>query len=885
MAAFERIKSGIEGIDQALDSVRMGDNVVWQVSDLREFRVVMEPFAKQAIKDKRQLIYIRFAEHAPFLEPQEGLEIYKLDPKQGFEEFTVQVREIITRAGRDAFYVFDCLSELQEAWATDLMMGNFFRVTCPYLFSLDTVAYFPLRRGMHSFDAVTRIRETTQLLLDLYSAGDDMYLQPLKAWNRYSGTMFQPHLFHPETGDGEALLDGLSLSRFYAAVDEDESQEDQNLDTWDRYFGLLKLQFAHGKLDKKEYKKLCSIMMTRNHVMAEKIEAHFSARDYFLIRNRMIGTGMIGGKACGMLLARKMVQKHLPHLMGKLEPHDSYYVGADVFYTYIVINDCWKLRVEQRKEREQFTLSQEFGKRLREGKFPENIREQFRRMLDYFGQSPIIVRSSSFLEDGFGNAFAGKYESVFCVNGGSMEERLEKFEDAVKTVYASTMDPSALEYRRRRNLLDHDEQMALLVQRVSGSRYEPFLMPAAAGVGYSYNAYKWMDDMDPNAGMLRLVAGLGTRAVDRTSGDYPRIISLDRPLAQIWPTVAARHRYSQHQVDVLDIKENELSTIELSAVIEQLPRWQKKVLFSHDTEAESRLRQQGHYREVLFADCQGLVEKPEFIEMMRQILAMLEQQYEVPVDIEFAVNGASDGSFVVNLLQCRPLQVAHSKRVEMPVCVDEHVLFDLQDTAMGQSRSEQIETIVWVDPQKYYDYPYADKYEVSRKIGELNRSLVNNAGGGENKTDYGEREEQAGTEMESGKMMLIVPGRIGTSSPELGVPVVYADISQFSAVCEVSYRAAGYMPELSYGSHMFQDLVEANIFYGAIFEDEKTRLYQPEILAPFFEETYLDGMIKVYRLGQKNGNKEESEAPELPELRLTFDMKKGHAICQLQISS
>ena len=81
------------------------------------------------------------------------------------------------------------------------------------------------------------------------------------------------------------------------------------------------------------------------------------------------------------------------------------------------------------------------------------------------------------------------------------------------------MNPSALEYRRQRGLGFKDEQMALLIQRVSGSMYEDFLMPNAAGVGYSYSAYKWDDSIDASDGMLRLVMGLGTRAVDRTEGD------------------------------------------------------------------------------------------------------------------------------------------------------------------------------------------------------------------------------------------------------------------------------------------------------------------------------------------------------------------------------
>jgi hypothetical protein len=79
-------------------------------------------------------------------------------------------------------------------------------------------------------------------------------------------------------------------------------------------------------------------------------------------------------------------------------------------------------------------------------------------------------------------------------------------------------------------------------------------------------------------------------------------------------------------------------------------------------------------------------------------------------------------------------------------------------------------------------------------------------------------------------MMLIVPGRVGTTSPELGVPTTFADISEFEVICELSVSGVGYNPELSYGSHIFQDLVEAGILYTAVFEDEHTKVYHPEKL-------------------------------------------------------
>ena len=184
MAAFDRIRSGIPMMDDALQNIRLGDNVVWQVPSLDEFRPIAERFAQQAVKDHRNLIYIRFAKHEPILTEREGLRIISVDLSHRFETFTVNIHNLIEKEGYDAFYVFDCLSELEQAWSTDLMMGNFFHLTCPFLFILDTVAYFPIIRGKHSFDAIATIRDTTQLFLDVYTDKTDMYVRPMKVWNR-----------------------------------------------------------------------------------------------------------------------------------------------------------------------------------------------------------------------------------------------------------------------------------------------------------------------------------------------------------------------------------------------------------------------------------------------------------------------------------------------------------------------------------------------------------------------------------------------------------------------------------------------------------------------------------------------------------------------------
>ena len=813
MAAFEKIASGNPMMDQALDHIRLGDNVVWQVSALDQFRAIARDFAAQAVRDGRNLLYIRFAGHQPILEPMEGLRIIEVELSHRFETFTANIHDLIEAEGKDAFYVFDCLSELEEAWATDLMMGNFFHLTCPYLFSLDTVAFFPIIRGRHSFDAIAQIRDTTQLFLDVFPGGEEegeLFVRPGKVWNRYSQTMFSPHSCRPGQGQFRLLTEGVEISRFYRQVNAAAQQtQDQNMDSWERFFQMTKLRHAAGLDVRAKCGRICDIMLTRDARLRELIKTYFLPQDYFDIHSRMVGTGLIGGKACGMLLARKLIEALRPDLFARIEPHDSFYVGSDVFYAYIVDNGFWDLKLKQKTEEGYFALAGPFSDKIMAGRFSPNIEAAFRQLLEYYGNDPIIVRSSSILEDGFGNAFAGKYESVFCPGTGTLEQRLATFEQAVRTVYASTMSMSALDYRKRRGLEKLDEQMGLLVQRVSGSRHEGFFMPCAAGVGYSISPYR-MGVEHPEEGMLRLVAGLGTAAVDRRTGSYPRMVSLDAPTKMVLTSSADRHQYSQRLIDAVADGPEPVQSFKAERIRRSLPPYQQALVYSHDWDTEREFRERGQRREVFYVSCEGLVKNNALMEDMRSILRLLQSTYDYPVDIEFTVNAAPDGSYVIDLLQCRPLQLTtEGEAVAMPPVTDQTaVLLETEGVSMGFSRKFAVDLVVYIDAIAYYKLPYRDKYRVKDALSAINWHF---RGGSE-------------------RLVLITPGRICTSSPELGVPSTFADISQFDAIFEVSERQAGYMPELSYGSHIFQDLVEAGILYTAVFEGSTTHHFRPETL-------------------------------------------------------
>ena len=751
MAAFERIQSGIPAMDAALDNIRLGDNVVWQVSSLDEFRLFARPFAEQAIRDGRNLLYIRFAEHAPILPEMEGLRIVHVPLSHRFETFTVEIHNIIEKEGYDAFYVFDCLSELEAAWATDLLMGDFFHLTCPFLFILDTVAYFPVLRGRHSNDAVRKIRNTTQLFLDVFAEEKEenlirsMYVRPLKVWERSSETMFRPHLYDLRAGTFLPETESVHRSHLYRQMNLTGSNINQSMDSWERFFQSARVKYESGLDITQECSRMCNIMLTRDERLRVLIKEHFKPEDYFEVHDRMVGTGMIGGKATGMLLARKLTENLRPDIYERIEPHDSFYIGSDVFYTYIVDNGLWDLRVRQRTEEGYFTLAKEVEERLLQGVFSNAMEEEFRRLLEYYGDDPVIVRSSSILEDGFGNAFAGKYESVFCAGTGSPQERLETFEQAIRTVYASTMGLSALDYRKRRGLDKRDEQMAILVQRVSGSRYKDFYMPCAAGVGYSVSPYRFSPE-HPSEGMLRLVMGLGTAAVDRRTGSYPRMVMMEDPTKVTLTSSSDKHQFSQRLVDAVSFASGEVEGLDPDFVRREIPAYMTRLLLSHDWDAERIFTDRGEDRQIFYVSCEGLVKNRQLMDDMRGILKLLKEAYVYPVDIEYTINVAPSGDYVIDLLQCRPLQQSkEGDAVIVPQVSPERILLETKGVSMGFSRTFPVDLVIYIDPILYYEMPYRDKFRVRDLLSAINWKLR-----GQGK-----------------RMLLLTPGRICTSSAGL----------------------------------------------------------------------------------------------------------------------
>lgn len=804
------ISTGIKGLDDIITGLRAGDNVVWQIDHIKDYINLVEPFVQEALKNNKKVIYIRFASHKELLKPSKDIKRYELNAYAGFESFTAKVNNIITQEGEGAYYLFDCLSELLLAWATDLMIGNFFMVTCPYLYELKTVTYFSILRNNHSFKAIARIRETTQLLMDAYHCQGSSYIHPLKVWNRYSPTMFLPH--QKDNDRYVPITDSVDAVKILSYIREKGSESaKRNLDYWDRLF-LEAEELVENHSQKKKIKdmikKLCGIMITKNEKILSLALRNFLLEELINIKSRLIGTGFIGGKTAGMLLARKILFKDKSLNWESIsEPHDSFYIGSDIFYSYIVQNHWWKLRMQQKTEDGYYRVAKVLKEKMLYGVFPEEIREQFQQIIEYFGSSPIIIRSSSLLEDGFGNAFAGKYESVFLANQGTPEQRYIQFAEAVRKIYSSTMSEDALVYRKQRRLDKLDEQMALLIQRVSGAHHKHYFFPDLAGVGISYNTYVWNSEMNPEAGMLRLVFGLGTRAVNRVEGDYPRMVALDQPLRRPYAEKGDLRKFSQHEVDLINIKDNTFETISFQNLASQESYGDIYRVAVRDDEATRLMEERGGIgREYWILTLDNPLTSSRLADFFKKMLHSLQASYQYPVEIEFTVNFVKDDDFKINLLQCRPLQAAGlGHKVVIPDQIpSKSLLFESQGYFLGGNISQELARIIYVDPKGYSQLGLSDKYEVARIVGRLNKDIRNR--------------ERLPT-------LLMGPGRWGTSTPSLGVPVRFAEINNVVALVEVAFSAGNLMPELSFGTHFFQDLVETNIFYAALFPEREAVIF------------------------------------------------------------
>ena len=531
----------------------------------------------------------------------------------------------------------------------------------------------------------------------------------------------------------------------------------------------------------------------------------FTISDLAEIRRHKIGHGRIGGKAAGMLLAYKILeQSPNEDLRQNLRTPESYFLGSDLLYTFISINNFHHWNDQKYKPEDE--MRQDYPKIVEDfinGDFPPSILQRLETLVTTVGKRPLIVRSSSLLEDNFGTAFAGKYESIFLPNQGNIQQNMKALTQAIARIYASTLNPTALLYRRSRGLQDYDERMAVLIQTVEGNNFGQYYLPDISGVAFSHNQYRWSPQIRPEDGFIRLVWGLGTRAVDRVGNDYPRLVALSHPTLRPSNTTQSIRRYSQQYVDLIDLKENKLKTMPIHEVLKgDYPPLRYL----------TQVDQEGYFRSIrsrlvdaepsqLILTFEDLLRRTPFAERMRYLLGLLEKEYESAVDVEFIADVVEDNGkpdVKISIIQCRPLSyMKEGDRVNIPQNIDpENVIFSSSIMVTG-GWLEEINYVLFVPPESYFSLStQAARNKLERAIGRLNAAMSNET------------------------FICVGPGRWGTSNPDLGVHVDYSDIFNTKALVELSGEGIGPAPEPSLGTHFFQDLLEGEIFPLATYIGE-----------------------------------------------------------------
>ncbi|NMB76056.1 MAG: pyruvate, phosphate dikinase [Myxococcales bacterium] len=541
---------------------------------------------------------------------------------------------------------------------------------------------------------------------------------------------------------------------------------------------------------------------------------HVEPRDFLELLDRLIlpagSHGKLGGKSAGLFLAYQILRRAADRVGFDIRIPRSWNIASDGLISFIEYNDLEEIIEHKYKEIDQ--IRQEYPhvvQLFQNARFPPELVKGLSLALDEFGDRPLIVRSSSLLEDRLGTAFSGKYKSLFLANQGDKRQRLSALMNAIAEIYASTFGPDPIEYRRERGLLDFNEEMGILLQEVVGARVGRYFLPAFAGVAFSHNEFRWSPRIRREDGLLRLVPGLGTRAVDRVSDDYPVLVAPGQPGLRTNVALDDVLRYSPRHIDVIDLEKNVFVTLTIEELLRSCgadyPAFRN--IFSRlqeDHLAKPVGLMVDPARDRMVATMEGLIQDTPFVGRMHRLLQTLEESLQTPVDVEFAHDGKD-----LFLLQCRP-QSQSGETAPAPIPKDiraEDVVFSARRHVSNGSVPE-ITHLVYVDPLKYGEIEdHADLVAVGRAVGRLNQVLPKR------------------------QFVLMGPGRWGSKGDiKLGVSVGYADISNCAVLIEIARKKGNYVPDLSFGTHFFQDLVESGIRYLPLYPDEEGVIFNEHFL-------------------------------------------------------
>jgi hypothetical protein len=267
-------------------------------------------------------------------------------------------------------------------------------------------------------------------------------------------------------------------------------------------------------------------------------------------------------------------------------------------------------------------------------------------------------------------------------------------------------------------------------------------------------------------------------------------------------------QYSQQYVDLIDLDKNKLISLPVEKILN--PHYPALRYIAQVDEGDylTAIRTSTADTKNMVVTFDELLKRTPFAKLMREALGLLEQEYGSPVDTEFTLEVTNPQSIqpgvMITLLQCRPQShINDDEAVSIPAELPEESIIFSSRRMVPNGAVKNIRYVLFVTPEGYFSLPsQAARTKTERAIGQLNIALKDQV------------------------FICIGPGRWGTSTPDLGVHVAYADIYNTRALIELSGQEVGTSPEPSFGTHFFQDMMEAQIYPLAINLDDKDMLFQ-----------------------------------------------------------
>lgn len=528
--------------------------------------------------------------------------------------------------------------------------------------------------------------------------------------------------------------------------------------------------------------------------MGRGIIAEFSNDNYdrYISFARM-GDGSLGGKARGLAFLNRLIEKH--SLTDRYENISisiprSIVISTEYFDEFILENGLQYVIDSELSDDE--ILSEFVASRL-----PEGLISSLKTYLKTV-DTPLAVRSSSKLEDSNYQPFAGVYSTYMIPHVDNKDMMLRILDKAIKSVYASVFYNGSRTYIQTTGNLQSEEKMAVVIQNICGSEHNGLYYPLISGVGRSVNFYpiggERMED-----GIVNVVFGLGKSVVEggktlRFSPKFPKkILQLSQPHLAV--------RDSQKMMFALDLRpgafkisRNEGVNLAHIPVTEVIPDYaNSNLVFSTYSAVNSRIVPdvEEYGARIVSFDAILKYGKYPLAKALSEIMDICRKELLCEVEIEFAADVAPSGKLSLKLLQVRPIS---SYSTEREVNFDElkaslGTLLLESGKALGNGFVNDVSHIVYVAPDKFNSL---STREIAAELTEINNTFKTRNEG----------------------YILIGPGRWGSSDPNLGIPVIWSDISEAKMIVE--YSMPGFQVEPSQGTHFFQNITSLGVGYLSI---------------------------------------------------------------------